>query len=255
MVEINGVRPELAHLAIPIGEVKNWPDNPRQGDIPKLKASLSRHGQYAPILVQDSTGHVVKGNNTLIAATELGWTEIAVQRLDLSDEQARRILLLDNKTSDDASYDERVLTALLAEFGQDELDDTGWSTAELDDLLRSTDTLGDAATAFLDDTITGADTAPDPTAAAATEPTETPVTTAATTPAEAGADAGEQYVQMSWTGTTDQRETVRAALSKIQKDLGLKTAIEGLVAMASFYLDRGGPPTTGEAMTNPEASA
>ena len=252
------IRPELAHLAVPIQQVSNWPGNPRRGDIAKIKTSLQAHGQYTPILVQRSTGHAVKGNNTLIAATELGWTSIAVQHLDLDDEQARRILLLDNKTSDDASYDDRALALLLAEYGQDNLDGTGWSTAELDDLLKATDLLGDSATTFLDELATQdpppqqaaappSQPPPVPTPAAAAQaaasatPAEVPIPAAvapSTDPTAPAAPPPVQYVQMSWTCTPEQRETVRAALAHLQQTRSLGTAVEALVALAQFYLDQ-----------------
>ncbi|MCZ7478813.1 ParB N-terminal domain-containing protein [Micromonospora sp. WMMC273] len=270
------IRAELAALAVPIDQVSNWPGNPRRGDIAKIKTSLTQHGQYTPLLVQASTGHVVKGNNTLIAMRELGATSVAVNKLDLTDDQARKILLLDNKTSDDAEYDEGELAALLASFGEatDDLADTGWSTAELDELLRASDHLGNQAAAFLDPMIAQAPdpataaaamatTAPpaavpaapagppaDPsTAAAATEPAEVVLPPAPAAPAPPGEPQAPpvQYVQLSWTATAEQREVVREAVKLAQTITGSPIAVDALVAIARHYLTTAQAPAGADA--------
>lgn len=133
MTESN-IRPELADLTVPIGEVREYPGNPRKGNLTKIRTSLYEHGQYQPLLVQASTGRVVKGNNTLHVARDLmGWDSIAVKRLELDDKQARDILLIDNASSDDADYDKAALVAILGEV--DDWDSTGFVPDDLDDLL------------------------------------------------------------------------------------------------------------------------
>lgn len=133
------IRPEIAHLAVPLGEVTPYPGNPRQGNPNKIRASLAEHGQYAPLLVQASSGYVVKGNNTWHVMREDGWTEAAVLRLEIDDERARAILLIDNASSDDSDYDKNALAQLLA--GVVDWDATGWTPDQFDDLLAE---LGDA---------------------------------------------------------------------------------------------------------------
>lgn len=139
------VRPELEHLIVPIDEVAGYPGNARRGDLDRIKASLAQHGQYKPLLVQKSSGHVVVGNNTLACMRELGWTHVAVLRLDVDDERARNMLLVDNRTSDDAEYDKGALAELLA--GVVDWDAAGWTPDDLDDLLAE---LGDAGQLDLD---------------------------------------------------------------------------------------------------------
>lgn len=41
---------------------------------------------------------VLAGNHTLQAARELGMAEVTVTQLDVDEEQARRIMLVDNRT-------------------------------------------------------------------------------------------------------------------------------------------------------------
>lgn len=150
------IRPELAHLAVPIGEVATFPGNPRLGDHTRIAASLNRHGQYKPLLVQSATGYVVAGNNTLHVMRDLGWTEVAVLRLDIDDDRARNLLLIDNRTSDEADYDTTALADLLA--GVIDWDAAGWSPDDLDDLVADLT----AAGADLDDLATPPEPAPAP---------------------------------------------------------------------------------------------
>lgn len=113
------------------------PRNPRRGDVAAVAASLEAHGQYRPLVVQRSTGHVLAGNHTLAAATQLGWTEMDVTYLDVDDDQAERILLVDNRTSDLGAYDDQALASMLSALAAETegLVGTGWDDAALAALL------------------------------------------------------------------------------------------------------------------------
>lgn len=128
------IRPELEHLAVGVGQVHEYPGNARRGADDDLRTSLATHGQYKPLLVQRSTGWVVAGNNTLrVARDSLGWTHVAVVFLDVDDDTARRMLLIDNRTSDLADYDTTLLADLLAEVP--DFTGTGYTELDLDALL------------------------------------------------------------------------------------------------------------------------
>lgn len=131
------IRTELTAFAKDIDTVKPHPDNVRQGDIGALAESLKAHGQYAPIIVQRKTGIIVKGNHTWQAAKSLGWDKIAVVELDLNARQAHELLLIDNRTSDQADYDQAALADLLAKMANatQGLEGTGYTGDDLDDLL------------------------------------------------------------------------------------------------------------------------
>lgn len=111
------------------------PDNPRRGKVEPIKESLETTGQYRPIVVSRSTGHVLAGNHTLKAAISLGWGEIAVNYLDgLTLAQEKRILLADNRTADMGTYDDEALLQVLQDLvdgSDDALIGTGY---DLDDL-------------------------------------------------------------------------------------------------------------------------
>jgi hypothetical protein len=133
------IAPELQELVRPVEEATPHPDNSRKHDLPSIARSLQRHGQRSPIVVQTSTGYIVKGNGTWIAATQiLGWKELAQSWQDLSDEEALPYLLADNKASDGATYDPRKLRASLEKMVEGPgLLDTLWSNEELEDLIEA----------------------------------------------------------------------------------------------------------------------
>jgi ParB-like chromosome segregation protein Spo0J len=123
---------------VALSKISVHPRNVRQGDIGAISESLSAHGQYRPLVVQKSSGHILAGNHTYMAAKALGWPKIAVVYVDVDDEEALRILLVDNRTNDLASYDEHALSDLLAELGSTDqgLQGTGYTVEELDDMLN-----------------------------------------------------------------------------------------------------------------------
>lgn len=121
-----------------IAELKFYPGNARRGDIDLIADSLSKLGQYKPI-VANADGTILAGNHTVMAAQRLGWETIDVHRVDVDDETAKRILLIDNKANDQSTYDVEELVNLLTELPN--LDATGFTRDEVDELLESLDTL------------------------------------------------------------------------------------------------------------------
>ena len=141
------IREEIAHLAQPITQFKTHPKNVRQGDVGAISQSLTAHGQYRPIVVQKSTGHILAGNHTYLAAKSLGWEQVAATFVDCDDEQAIKILLVDNRANDLAMYDDRALADLLKDLVATDsgLDGSLFTGDDLDDLLfRLEGTLGEA---------------------------------------------------------------------------------------------------------------
>jgi DNA modification methylase len=122
-----------AQLTMPVEALRTYPGNPRRGAVEAIKESLRRNGQYRPIVVNRRTSEVLAGNHVLLAAKTLGWKTIAVSLADVDPEQAKRIVLADNRTSDLASYDTEALVELLAELP--DLEGTGYDQKALDELL------------------------------------------------------------------------------------------------------------------------
>lgn len=134
---------------VPIDSVRPFPGNPRIGHRPTLDESLDEHGLYKSIGVQRSTGYIIFGNNTWHALRDAGATEVAVHYLDVDDERAKRMNLVDNRANDKATYDERALLEFTADL--DTLDGTGYDPGDLDDIRASLEE-AEADTGFADET-------------------------------------------------------------------------------------------------------
>lgn len=122
----------LSALRVPIDGLKPYGENPRRGNVDVIVESLEHHGQYRPIVVRAKTFEVLAGNHTLAAAKKLGWQQIAATFVDVTDDQAARIVLVDNRSADLGSYDDETLLALLGSV--ESLVGTGYSDTDVVDL-------------------------------------------------------------------------------------------------------------------------
>lgn len=123
----------LPTATVALTTLRPYGKNPRRGDVETIRESLQENGQYRPIVVNRPTMEVLAGNHTLEAARQLQWQDIAVTFVDCDEEQAKRIVLADNRTNDLAGYDNEALAELLLELPS--LDGTGYDQQSLDDLL------------------------------------------------------------------------------------------------------------------------
>lgn len=119
---------------VDINSVFPYPMNARQGDVGLIAESLSKNGQFRPIVVNKLDNSILVGNHTWKAAKMLGWKEIAVSFVDVDDEAAARIVLADNRTADLGSYDHVELVEILKDMK--EFSGTGYSADDVDDLLK-----------------------------------------------------------------------------------------------------------------------
>lgn len=123
---------------VPLDSIEPYPDNPRRGNVGAIVASLKKNLQYRPIVVQRSTRYILAGNHTYLAAVEWGWTHIDAVFIDVDDEHAKRIVLVDNRTADLGDYDDLLLAAILGEIREEDemlLEGTGYDTDEVDNLI------------------------------------------------------------------------------------------------------------------------
>lgn len=100
--------------------LKYYHKNPRRGNVEKVAESLKANGQFKPIVVNRGSltgrpNEILAGNHTTKAARSLGWTKLNVMWVDVSEDHARRIVLADNGSTDDATYDVQLLAQLLDE--------------------------------------------------------------------------------------------------------------------------------------------
>lgn len=133
----SNIAPALKRLAVPVGDLTPHPENARNGDVEAIARGLVAHGQYAPVVVQESTGRILKGNHVYAAALSLGWDQIAATRIDVDDDQALRILVWDNRASELGVTDDAQLAALLQTL--DDLEATGYGEGDLARILARLD--------------------------------------------------------------------------------------------------------------------
>ncbi len=128
--------------AVEVARLHEHPDNPRRGDVERIEASMAAHGFYGAVLAQMSTGAILAGNHRHRVAVARGEETLPVLWVDVDDDQARRILLVDNRTTDFGEYDDEGLEVLLQGlFDQTELGlvGTGYTIEDLTELLGGPD--------------------------------------------------------------------------------------------------------------------
>lgn len=105
----------LAALAVPIEQLRILDGNPRRGDVTAIARSLRRFGQRKPVVARRSDGAVIAGNHTVMAAQELGWSELAAVLVGDDEATAKAYALADNRTSTLGSFDEAALASMVAD--------------------------------------------------------------------------------------------------------------------------------------------
>jgi DNA modification methylase len=127
-----------------IEELNCDPANPRlhsKKQIRQIAESIKIFGFNVPILV-DRHGNVICGHGRLLAARELGWTEVPTVCLEhLSPAQARAFMITDNRLTEIATWDDRLLAQQLKDLsllGLDfSLEVTGFEMGEIDLRINS----------------------------------------------------------------------------------------------------------------------
>jgi ParB-like chromosome segregation protein Spo0J len=138
----SGIPDTLKDLTEPIDSLTPYYKNPRRrDDLEDLRESLRVNGQYRPIIVNTGTKtgrprEILAGNHTWQAAFDEGWPQIAVTWVDVNDAEAARIVAVDNRSNDQAWYDEPELLDLLGMIATDDvgLAGSGFTTADFSDL-------------------------------------------------------------------------------------------------------------------------
>lgn len=138
-----------SEVSVSLGTVRRVPveslhlveGNPRRGQIEVIADSLKVNGQYRPIVVNEGslTGRpmeVLAGNHTLRAAVLLEWDELDAFVVDVDDEAAKRIVAVDNRSTDLATYDNQALLDLLESLP--DLAGTGYTDTDITALQAST---------------------------------------------------------------------------------------------------------------------
>lgn len=142
---------------LPLSDVRLYRKNPRKGNVDVIAGSLMVNGQYKPIVINRGThtgrhNEVLAGNHTVKAMRDLAtqypddqrWSAVLVHYVDVDDDQAARIVAVDNRAADLAVYDDDTLAELLGDLS--DLTGTGYTDEDLQKLLGNNVIEGDADT-------------------------------------------------------------------------------------------------------------
>lgn len=133
-----------------LSDIERWPRNPKDHDIPTIKASLQRFGFVAPLIRDDGTGRLVAGHGRQEALSALKnegasppprvqvaedgeWLVPVLSGVAFADEaEAEAYLLVDNRATEIGGWDEDALGAILSELAPLGLTDgLGWTAEEI----------------------------------------------------------------------------------------------------------------------------
>jgi DNA modification methylase len=128
---------------LPISSLKLDPQNPRLHDrkqIRQLAKSIETFGFNVPVLV-DAQSRVVAGHGRVLACKDVGIAQIPVIRLEhLSENPARAFMIADNKLTENAVWDSRLLGDQFRILSEAEIDFslevTGFEMSEIDTFVE-----------------------------------------------------------------------------------------------------------------------
>ena len=114
---------------LPIGDLKAYERNAKlhpAEQIQQIKTSIHEFGFNDPVAVWNDN-EIIEGHGRLIAAKELGYTEIPVIRLDsLTDEQRKAYMLVHNKLTMDTGFDLELLNIELGSINDIDMTEFGF---------------------------------------------------------------------------------------------------------------------------------
>lgn len=141
----------LEPFIVPIDEIELDPKNARahpKRNLETIKRSLKKFGQRKPVVLQARRGKkpiARAGNGMVIAAKELGWTEIAAVTVAEGDRQAEAFAIADNRSSELSLWNTDVLGDLMKALRADDwnLEDVGFNQRELETMFGTTGSPGE----------------------------------------------------------------------------------------------------------------
>jgi len=135
----NAQRPAATWEAV--ASLRPWDKNPRKNDgepVARVAKSIQRFGFSSPIVARLADRRIIAGHTRWKAAKKLGMETVPVRFLDIDEDQAAALALADNKLSEITPWDDDALADVLREIeaaGVD-MDGLGWSTEEIDALIK-----------------------------------------------------------------------------------------------------------------------
>jgi ParB-like nuclease domain len=130
----NNINPALKAFIIDIEKLNPDPMNARlhpERNIQAVKDSLNLYGQRSLLVVRKEGMVVAKGNGTMEAAKQLGWTKIAATVQPMTDVEFHGYALADNRSAELARWDLEVVASIEKLQHEAGLPVVGWSSDEV----------------------------------------------------------------------------------------------------------------------------
>ena len=123
---------------VDIDSLVEWEHNPRINTeaISKVARSIERFGFASPIIAREEDRMIIAGHTRLAAARSLGLSTIPVRFMKLNRTEAELLAIADNKLGEISDWDESMLKDILATLPENDLDDIGFSSEEIEEYLN-----------------------------------------------------------------------------------------------------------------------
>lgn len=130
--------------AEPIDSVEPHPDNVNEGDVGAIVESMDEHGFFGAIMVQESSRRIIYGEHRWRGALARKATTLPMFFVDVDDDEARRMALVDNESNRKGRNRPDDLARLLVELEQSPrgLAGTGFDRDDLGALLQDLERAG-----------------------------------------------------------------------------------------------------------------
>ena len=106
-------------------------------NIQTIMNSLTKFGQYTPLVVNKSNFEILKGVGTYLAMKKLKWKKCNVYFVDLNEEQQKQLIVLDNRTSQLSQFDNEVIQKMFYDMEQSDTKFTGFNEKQIDNIMNS----------------------------------------------------------------------------------------------------------------------
>lgn len=129
---------EHAAVWVEIDKLHEWDNNPRKNEkaVEKVAKSIQSFGFATPIVAR-MNGEIIAGHTRWKAAKKLKLERVPVRFMNLDPAQAHMLAIADNRTAEEATWDNEILSATLQmlESENQDLSDLGFNEDELKKLL------------------------------------------------------------------------------------------------------------------------
>ena len=124
---------------VDIDTLIEWEHNPRINTeaVSKVARSIERFGFASPVIAREEDNMVIAGHTRIAAARSLGLKTVPVRFMKLNRTEAELLAIADNKLGEISDWNEDMLKDILDALPENDLDDIGFSSEELDSILSN----------------------------------------------------------------------------------------------------------------------